>query len=293
MTKFIIQDIKYKIFTIKGVQIMLDRDLAELYQTDTRTLKQSVKRNNDRFPPDFMFELEESDIQQMVSQSVIPSKSYFGGSKPYAFTEQGVAMLASVIKNKMAVHISIIIIRAFVELRRMAAVSGSIFQRVRHIEHKQIEHDKYFEEIFDALENKSSLPTYGIFFNGQIFDAYKFVADIIRKARKNIILIDNYIDDNTLHLFTKRKSGILVTIYTQKITKQLQLDIENYNKQYSRIVLKEIKTCHDRFLIIDDNELYLIGASLKDIGKKIFGFSRMDSEAVKLLAKLEMDSPTR
>jgi hypothetical protein len=292
MTKDLKQSIESKIISIKGIQIMLDRDLAELYQTDTRTLKQSVKRNSERFPSDFMFELEENDILHLVSQSVIPSKSYFGGSKPYAFTEQGVAMLASVLKNKTAVHTSITIIRAFVEMRRLIAISGNIFQRITKIEKRQVEYDLNFEKIFKALEDKDTLPAYGIFFDGQIFDAYKFVLDIMRKATNCIILIDNYVDDNTLQFFTKIKSGITILIYTQKITKQLQSDVEHSNKQYGGIILKEIKNNHDRFLIIDHAEMYLIGASLKDVGKKIFGFSRMDSEAIKLLSKLDINPTT-
>lgn len=256
---------------------MLDRDLALLYKTDTRTIKQGVKRNIEKFPSDFMFELEENDIQIMVSQLVIPSKSYLGGAVPYAFTEQGVAMLASIIKTNVAVAISIKIIRVFVDLRKIHLNSAGLYQRLENIEKKQIEADGHFIKIFAALEKADKIPAQGIFFNGQIFDAYKFAADLIRKAKSNILLIDNYVDDTTLQLFVKRKSGIPVTIYTQKISSQLELDAKKFNSQYGPLSLKKLSTSHDRFLILDQKEMYHIGASLKDLGKKIFAFSKMEN----------------
>ena len=202
-----VETIENQIFTLRRLQFMLDKDLASLYQTDTRTLKQSVKRNIEKFPADFMIELDEVDIQSLVSQSVIPSKKYLGGAVPYAFTEQGVAMLASVIKTATAVEISITIIRAFVALRRTIAAAGSLVQRMEGVEKKLLQADEKFERIFTALEQKDTLPKQGIFFNGQIFDAYKFFADLIRKANHSIVLIDNYVDDTTLQFFTKRKKG--------------------------------------------------------------------------------------
>jgi hypothetical protein len=278
--------IENKILSIKGLQVMLDRDLAFLYQTDTRTLKQSVKRNIEKFPTDFMFELNNQDIEILVSQNVIPSKSYLGGSIPYAFTEQGVAMLASVIKSSTAIKMSISIIRAFVVMRKSIAVKSNLVQRIEGVEKKLLQTDEKFEKIFTALEQKDSLPTQGIFFNGQIFDAYKFVADIIRKAKHCIVLIDNYVDDNTLQFFTKKKAGVIVTIYTQKITRQLELDVEKFNQQYSKLEIKKLANNHDRFLIIDQKEMYHIGASLKDLGNKMFGFSKMDAQTVMMLNKL-------
>lgn len=282
-----VETIENQIFTVRGLQFMLDKDLASLYQTDTRTLKQSVKRNIEKFPADFMIELDEVDIQSLVSQSVIPSKKYLGGAVPYAFTEQGVAMLASVIKTITAVEISITIIRAFVALRRTIAAAGSLVQRMEGVEKKLLQADEKFERIFTALEQKDTLPKQGIFFNGQIFDAYKFVADLIRKANHSIVLIDNYIDDTTLQLFTKRKKGVLITIFTQKISKQLEIDVSKFNAQYGGLSVKKMTTSHDRFLILDNNHLYHIGASLKDLGNKIFGFSKMDKQAMELLSKIK------
>jgi hypothetical protein len=238
MSKAVIRNtdtIENKIHTVRGQQIMLDRDLATLYQTDTRTLKQSVKRNIDKFPSDFMFKLEEEDIESLVSQFVIPHKKFLGGSTPFAFTEQGVAMLASVIKTEIAISISISIIRAFVAMRKTIAATGNLVLRIEGVEKKLIQTDQKFEQIFTALEKKDHLTAQGIFFNGQIFDAYKFVADIIRKAKQSIVLIDNYVDDNTLQLFTKKKAGVTVTVYTQKITRQLELDAEKINTLYVKL----------------------------------------------------------
>jgi len=282
-----VETIENQIFTLRRLQFMLDKDLASLYQTDTRTLKQSVKRNIEKFPADFMIELDEVDIQSLVSQSVIPSKKYLGGAVPYAFTEQGVAMLASVIKTATAVEISITIIRAFVALRRTIAAAGSLVQRMEGVEKKLLQADEKFERIFTALEQKDTLPKQGIFFNGQIFDAYKFFADLIRKANHSIVLIDNYVDDTTLQFFTKRKKGVSVSIFTQKISKQLELDVSKFNAQYGGLSVKKMTTSHDRFLILDNKELYHIGASLKDLGNKIFGFSKMDTLAMELLAKIK------
>lgn len=279
-------DIRSKIYTIRGIQVMLDRDLAKLYQIETRVLKQAVRRNRERFPDDFMFELDDEDINNLVSQIVIPSKSYFGGAKPFAFTEHGVSMLASVLKTPIAVKISIGIVRAFVEMRKFILKNAEIFQRLDKLEQKQLETDKNFEKIFKALESKNSLPHKGIFFEGQIFNSYKFVSDIIRSAKKSIILIDNYVDDTVLTLLTKRRRNVNAIIYTQKITKQLKLDLEKHNAQYSLIDVKEFKYSHDRFMIIDNKRVYHFGASLKDLGKKWFAFSKFEKESFKILKKL-------
>lgn len=282
-----IENIKSKIFTLRGIQVMLDRDLAELYQTETRTLKQAVNRNKDRFPLDFMFVLDEIDIQTLVSQFVIPSKSYFGGAYPYAFTEQGVAMLSSIIKTEIAVKINIRIIRAFVEMRKSLLNSFIINDRIERIEFKQLETDSKLEQIFFMLNKKNQIADNGIFFDGQLFDAYNFVSDLIRSAQGSIYLIDNYIDDSVLTLFAKRKAGVKVRIYTKTITKQIKLDIEKFNEQYEPIEIIEFNLSHDRFLIIDEKELYHFGASLKDLGKKWFAFSKMDINILNILEKIE------
>lgn len=280
--------IKDKIHTLRGLQIILDRDLAKLYNIETRALKQAVTRNEKRFPPDFRFILTEKEIDAMVSQNVIPSKKQLGGALPYAFTEQGVANLSSVLNSDKAIEVNIQIMRAFVEMRRFIYANAQVFQRLDYIEQKQIGYDKKFEQIFEAIESKDIKPEKGIFFDGQIFDSYKFVSDIIRRANNSIILIDNYIDDSVLTLFSKRNKDISVIIFTKEISKQILLDLAKYNSQYPHIEIREFKQSHDRFLIIDNREVYHFGASLKDLGKKWFAFSKFDKDAFKLLDKLEL-----
>jgi hypothetical protein len=286
--------IKSKIHTIRGMQIMLDKDLAELYNVETRALNQAVKRNAERFPENFMFQLNENECQCLISQFVISKNLHRGGRRllPYAFTESGVAMLSGILKSGIAIKISIQIINAFVAMRRFISANAQVFQRLDFVEKKQIEHDKKFEEIFDAIQNKSIKPEKGIFFDGQVFDAYKFVSDVIRTANKSIILIDNYIDDSVLTLFGKRNANVQVTIFTKDISRQLALDLDKYNSQYPPVEIKEFKQSHDRFLIIDDKEVYHIGASLKDLGKKWFAFSKFDTEAFKLLDSLKSQIAT-
>jgi len=172
-------------------------------------------------------------------------------------------------------------------MRRFMIQNAAVFARLDKIEHKLIEHDNKFEEVFKALESKEKIPSQGIFFDGQIFDAYKFISDLIRSAERSIILIDNYIDDNVLTLLTKRKTNVKATIFTGKITKQLSLDLKKHNEQYPPVEIKELKNIHDRFLIIDNKDIYHIGASLKDLGKKVFAFSKMDKEGLKILERLK------
>lgn len=267
-----------KIFIIRNKQVMLDTDIAAVYQIETRRLNEQVKRNISRFPIHFMFKLTDTEWQNLMSQNA--TSSLHGGRRklPYVFTEQGIAMLSAIINSEIAVSVSIEIMDAFIHFRKTRLITGNLLNRVIFLENKQIETENNINVIFNAIEQKEHLPTQGIFFNGQIFDAYKFVADIIRIAKENIILIDNYIDDTTLQLFAKRKPGIPVTIYTQKISRQLELDTEKFNAQYGPLSLKKLSASHDRFLILDQKEMYHIGASLKDLGKKIFAFSKMDNE---------------
>lgn len=275
------ESLKDKIYSIRGYQVMLDRDLAELYGVETRALKQAVKRNKGKFPDDFMFSLNENEISYMVSQNVIPSKQILGGSFPFAFTEHGVAMLSSVLKTKKASQISIMIIRAFVAMRRFIHANGEIFQRLDKVELKQIEADQKFEKVFDALESKDRIPNQGIFFEGQIFDAYKFVSDLFRTADKSIVIADNYIDDTVLVHLTKLKAGVQIKIITKSVSDQFRLDIKKFESQYSPVEIKVLKNIHDRFIIIDGEVLYFLGASLKDLGKKLFGFTKMGISELK------------
>ncbi|BAI79795.1 conserved hypothetical protein [Deferribacter desulfuricans SSM1] len=283
-----IEDIKTKIHTIRGVQVMLDSDLAKLYGVEVRVLNQAVKRNKERFPEDFMFQLTKEEYESLRSQIVISS---WGGRRylPYAFTEQGVAMLSAVLRSKTAIDVSIKIMKAFVAMRKFIIKNAEIFSRLEKIEYKLTDHDKKFEVLFKALESKEESPTQGIFFDGQIFDAYKFVSDLIRSANKSIILIDNYIDESVFTLLTKRKPDVKAIIFVGKITKQIKLDLKKHNAQYQPVEVKELKNIHDRFLIIDNKDVYHIGASLKDLGKKVFAFSKMNKEGLKILERVKND----
>ncbi|MBU0485189.1 MAG: ORF6N domain-containing protein [Proteobacteria bacterium] len=284
-------NVESHIFTLRGVQMMLDRDLAELYGVENRALKQAVKRNKARFPEDFIFELTNEEIESLVSQSVIPSKKHLGGARPFAFTEQGVASLSAVLTSTRAIEINIAIMRAFVKMRQFLTHNATLFQRLDQVEKRQLASElktnEKFEQIFNALEDKNIKPKQGIFFDGQVFDAYTFVADLIRSAGKSIVLIDNFIDDTVLTLFSKRRKGVSLTIVTKNISKRLKLDIQKFNEQYPPLTVNEFGNSHDRFLIIDDSLIYHFGASLKDLGKKWFAFSKMDLGAVEMLGKLE------
>ena len=278
--------IENQIYTVRGQQVMLDSDLASIYQVETKVFNQAVKRNANRFPESFRFQLaqQEFDTINLRSQIVTSSLNY-GGRRylPYVFTEQGIAMLASVLRSTVAIKVSIEIMNAFVEMRKMLMSNASLFHRLDKIELKQLEANQKFEEIFKALESDKLQSDKGIFYNGQIFDAYNFVSDIIRNAKTSIILLDNYVDDTVLTLLSKRNTNVTATIYTKNISNQLRLDLQRYNSQYPRIEIEIFSDAHDRFLIIDDTELYHIGASLKDLGKKWFAFSRMDIEIGRML----------
>jgi hypothetical protein len=295
-------DIQSCIYPIRNFQVMLDSDLARLYGVETKVLNQAVKRNFERFPQEFSFQLtvEESNFLrsqfatlegEMNLKSQIVTSSWGGRRKaPYVFTEQGVAMLSAVLHSDTAIKISIQIINAFVAMRKFISANAQIFHRLDGVERKQIEYkvetDEKFKRVFDAIEEKDIKPRQGIFFDGQIFDAYQFVSDLIRTARKSIIVIDNYIDDGVLVLLSKANKKVQITILTKTISKQLALDVKKYNEQYPAITIKEFPDSHDRFLIIDGKTIYHFGASLKDLGKKWFAFSKFDKDAFKLLERL-------
>ena len=267
---------------------MIDSDLARLYCVETRRLNEQVKRNADRFPKEFMFQLTKEEADNLMSQIAISSSRHGGRRKlPYAFTEQGVAMLSSVLHSDTAIQISIRIMEAFVSMRRFMLTNAQIFQRLGTLEVKQDQTDLKIDDVLTAIENKSIQPKQGIFFDGQVFDAWKFVSDLVRSARKSIVLIDNYVDDTVLTLFAKRNMGVSVTILTKTISKQLEQDVKKFNKQYPFVTLNVFTVSHDRFLIIDDNDVYHFGASLKDVGKKWFAFSKMDIGAVDMLENLK------
>jgi len=221
-------DIQNKIFTIRGVQVILDRDLATLYQVETKVFNQAVKRNIERFPQNFRFQLTKEELQNLRSQNVTLKESLTTKYLPYAFTEFGVSMLSAVLKSDIAIEISIKITESFVNMRKVIISNTLMYQRFERIENRLSVHDENFEKIFKAIEDKSVKPKQGIFYNGEVFDAYTFVSDLVKSAKKSIILIDNY-------------------------------------------------------------EVYHFGASLKDLGKKWFAFSKMDINSLEIKKKLEIE----
>ncbi|MBF7092612.1 ORF6N domain-containing protein [Flavobacterium sp. ALJ2] len=278
------EEIHKLIYSIGGKQVMLDSDLASLYQVETKNLNKAVKRNIERFPASFCFQLTEEQVANLRFHFGTSSLSY-GGRRyfPYVFTEQGIAMASAILRSEIAIKVSIEIMEAFVEMRKMLISNASLFHRLDKIEIKQLEADQKFEEIFKALENDKPHSERGVFYNGQIFDAYALVSGIIRNAQRSIILIDNYVDETVLTLLGKRNDSVTATIYTKTISSQLRLDLQRYNSQYPPVEVETLSDAHDRFLIIDNTELYHIGASLKDLGKKWFAFSRMDIEVGRML----------
>lgn len=282
--------IESKILNIRNKQVMLDSELAAIYGIETKVFNQAVKRNIERFPDEFRFQLTEEEMNTFFkpasrSQFVtLNSSGNLRGSnikyRPYAFTEQGVAMLSAVLRSETAVKVSIEIMNAFVQMRHYLQENANIISRLTNTETKLLEHDKNFEKIFAALESNSKPKKEGIFFQGQIFDAYVFFQNIIQKSKKEVILIDGYVDLSVLEQFSKKKSGVQVTIYTDSKTKISALDIQKFNSQYPQLNLNYTSKMHDRFLIIDNKTVYHIGASLKDLGKKCFAFDLMEDSAV-------------
>ena len=271
---------------------MADRDLAEFYGVETKVLNQAVKRNIERFPERFRFQLSDSETNELVTNCDRFESLKHSSVPPYVFTEQGVAMLSSVLRSETAVYVSIQIMDAFVAMRHFLAGNAQVFQRLETIEYHQLEMqqhqqetDKRIDEIFQKFEEKKSV-SQGIFYDGQVFDAYVFVSDLIKKAKNTIVLIDNYVDETVLTMLDKRENGVVATIYTQQISRQLQLDINRHNAQYPPITANVFHQAHDRFLIIDD-EVYHIGASIKDLGKKWFGFTLMrDITATEIINRI-------
>ncbi len=285
-----IQNIKNKIHEIRVVQVMLDIDLAELYGVDVKRLNEQVKRNIERFPEKFMFQLTKDEYKILRSQfatleTLEGKKGKHRKYLPFVFTEQGVSMLSAVLRSKKAIEVSIQIMSAFVEMRHFLLKNANVFEKFHEIDKKLLAHDKNFNKIFKALEQKQLAPKQGIFFNGQVFDAHIFVSDLIKRANKKIVLIDNYVDEKTLTLLSKKKPQVKVNIYTKNINNKLLQDVEKFNEQYKNLILNKFKESHDRFLIIDQ-EIYHIGASLKDLGKKWFAFSKLHLQLDLILYRL-------
>jgi hypothetical protein len=299
-----LENIENLIHVIRGKQVMLDRDLARLYGVETKALNQAVKRNMERFPEDFMFQLSKEEFENLRSQIVTSSEdeilrsqnvtSSWGGQRymPYVFSENGVAMLSTVLRSQQAININIQIMRAFNAMRHFITSNAQVFQRVENIEKNilalnasKVDTDKKLEEVFRRLDDGNATPNQAVFYDGQIFDAYKFVNERIREAKKRIVLIDNYVDETVLAMLDKRGKNVTAKVYTRNISRQLSLDFEKHNAQYTPIEVEPFDRAHDRFLCIDDT-VYLIGASIKDLGKKWFGFVKLEQTTDELLSKM-------
>ena len=284
------KEIQSMIYTFRGRQVMLDSDLAMLYQVETKYLNRQRNRNAERFPEDFCFQLSKEEYEILRCQNVTSKNENGSGGRrylPYVFTEQGIAMLSSVLKSEVAAKASINIMRAFVEMRKFLISNNEMFARLDRVELKQLETDKKLEEVFDYIATTKEVKQ-KIFFNGQIYDAFSLMVEIVEKAEKELILIDNYVDVNTLNILSKKKDGVNVLIVTSGNGNLTDKDVAKFNSQYPKLAVKISKDFHDRFFIIDRNEVYHIGASIKDAGKKSFGITKLDVEDLtkSLLAKV-------
>lgn len=278
------------IYTIRGVQVMIDRDLAQVYRIENKRLNEQVKRNSSRFPNSFRFQLTDTETVELVANCDRFQPIKHSSSNPYAFTEQGVAMLSAVLRSDTAIQTSIQIINAFVAMRHFIGSSGNLLHRMESLEHRHISHemrtDQRFEQVFEALEQRLP-PTQGVFFDGQLFDAYRFINDLLRQARCSIVLIDNYVDDTVLAQLDKRAPGVSATILTKSIGKTLAQDLKRHNQQYPPITAIAFGHSHDRFLILDDETVYHLGASLKDLGKRWFAFTKMEKAGLTVMERVE------
>ena len=289
------EEIKNLIYTVRGKQVMLDSDVAMLYHYPTKRINEAVNRNKQRFPQNFCLQLTDEEYEILRCQNVTLNKNMENSSLrsqfatlnentgrgkhrkylPYVFTEQGIAMLSGLLKNDIAIQVSINIMNAFVEMRKFLMRNGQVFERLTNVEYKLLEHDKKFDKVFNQLQKEENIKQQ-IFFDGQIYDAYSIIVDIIKKANKKILIIDNYIDDSVLKMLTKKKNNVEVVILTSDKSNIQQIDIQKFNKEYPILKLAKTNKFHDRFIVIDNKEMYHLGASIKDLGKKCFGINKIE-----------------
>lgn len=274
------KEIQSMIYTFRGSQVMLDSDLAMLYQVETKYLNRQRNRNAERFPEDFCFQLSKEEYEILRCQNVTSKNENGSGGRrylPYVFTEQGIAMLSSVLKSEVAAKASINIMRAFVEMRKFLISNNEMFARLDRVELKQLETDKKLEEVFDYIATTKEVKQ-KIFFNGQIYDAFSLMVEIVEKAEKELILIDNYVDVNTLNILSKKRKQVDVMIVTSGKGNLTKKDVTKFNSQYPKLTVKINEDFHDRFIIIDRTEVYHVGASIKDAGKKSFGITKLEEQ---------------
>ena len=271
------KEIQSMIYTFRGRQVMIDRDLAYLYNVETKALNQAVKRNISRFPESFRFQISDDEKDELVTNCDRFETLKHSSSNPYVYTEQGIAMLSAVLRSDVAVEVSVKIMNSFVEMRKFLLSNREMFARLDRVELKQLETDKKLEEVFDYIATTKEVKQ-KIFFNGQIYDAFSLMVELVEKAGTELILIDNYVDINTLNILSKKKDGVNVLIVTSGNGNLTEKDIAKFNSQYPKLTVKISKDFHDRFLIIDRKEVYHIGASIKDAGKKSFGITKLEVE---------------
>ena len=277
-----IEDIKNLIYTIRGKQVMMDSDVANIYHCETKYVNRVVKRNIERFPEEFCFQLNENEFEVLRCQFVTLNENGRGQHRkylPYVFTEQGIAMLSALLKSDVAVSVSVNIMKAFIEMRKFLMLNGQVFERLTSVEHKLLEHDKKFDEVFNQLQLEENIKQ-RIFFDGQIYDAYSIIIDIIKKANNKILIIDNYIDDSVLKMLTKKKNNVEVIILTSNKSNIQNIDIQKFNKEYPILKIAKTNKFHDRFIVIDNEEMYHLGASIKDVGKKCFGINKIEDKEI-------------
>jgi len=284
--KLAIEDIKNLIYTIRGKQVMIDSDVANIYHCETKYVNRVVKRNIERFPEEFCFQLNEDEFEVLRCQFVTLNQNGRGQHRkylPYVFTDQGIAMLSALLKSDVAVSVSVNIMKAFIEMRKFLMINGQVFERLTSVEHKLLEHDKKIDKVFNRLQLEENIKQ-RIFFDGQIYDAYSLIIDIIKKANRKILIIDNYIDDSVLKMLTKKKNNVEVIILTSDKNNIQQIDIQKFNKEYPILKVAKTNKFHDRFIAIDNKEMYHLGASIKDLGKKCFGINKI--EDIEIIEKI-------
>ena len=276
---------------------MLDSDLAKLYGVETKRLNEAVTRNIERFPERFCFRLSSGEVDDLRSQIAtlhpeLGKQDSWWRYMPRVFTEQGVSMLSAVLRSKTAIDVSIRVMDAFVEMRHFIASNAAMFEQIRAVELRQLEYqrttDERFERVFDYMEAHEA-PRQKVFFDGQVYDAFELLVGLVRRARESIVLVDGYADAGTLNILAKKADGVAATIWTHPRARLTKRDVEAFNAQYPRLEVRRTSAFHDRFLILDGAEGYLVGASLKDAGKKAFAVARLeDGESVAaILARLD------
>ena len=276
------EEIKNLIYTIRGKQVMLDSDVAKLFNYATKDLNRNVRNNIERFPEYYCFRLTEDEYKLLRCKNFTLNKNGRGEHRkylPYVFTEYGITMLAGLLKSEVAVNISIKIVNTFIEMRKFLNSNGQVFERLTNVEYKLLEHDKKFDKVFNQLQQEENIKQ-KVFFQGQIYDAYSLIIDIIKRANKKITIIDNYIDDSILKMLTKKNKNVEVVIITSDKCNIENIDVKKFNKEYPILKVAKTDKFHDRFIIIDNKELYHCGASIKDLGKKCFAINKIEDISI-------------